>query len=632
MMKDPARLVIPVWGEVYASKVTSITLPAVLAPGNLPALCQTFAVELVIVTESRLFESIRSSPSFQAAAKICAARLVALDDLLTDSPRDYGMVLTYALFRGFADLGARVTETHLLFLNADFIISDGSLRHLGGLMREGKRVIHAPSFRVVREDVWPQLQARVDNRSCTLSVPPRDLVRLALANKHPTVKARTVNQRLGHQSWMDQFYWYVDEDTLIGYQAPVALVAIKPERAVSEPIAFWDFGFVPEAAPTAQPHFIGDSDDFFMIEPQSRTAGQDVIRLGWVSANEVARGLSMWLTKEQRDCCKQLLTIHARDLPPDIDAVIAESRAYMAEVFRRMSPEPVPHIGHPQLGAWFEETKQRRRGYAPPARSLEREASARAIAAGKTPGRQRPLAAVLAALQTAYRRMFGAPPHIGKYHPLWMDVAPMTGKTAAWQASGATNILSIDSGDWLRQSLSDGGETSAALQAAGDRAPVEGARYDVCICQIEPRELWDLDRVYAGIRPLVKDGGHIVFKAVRTHLFEGTKLFLDRCNFPDIDVSEIHFYGTAATALLRALYLPALRPISTRPIARSLIVCALFCLAPLARLANVRAERRDSTIFSPLWTSLIVQFTVKRARQREAGRQPTRASVGLPML
>src|SRR6516165_9313552 len=100
-----------------------------------------------------------------------------------------------------------MTETYLLVLNADFIISDGSLRHLGELMREGKRLIHAPSFRVVLEDVWPELLARVDTSSWTLNVGSREMAKLALAHRHPTVKARTVNQRLNHQKWMDQFYW-----------------------------------------------------------------------------------------------------------------------------------------------------------------------------------------------------------------------------------------------------------------------------------------------------------------------------------------------------------------------------------------------------------------------------------------
>ena len=222
--------------------------------------------------------------SFQAIGKVCATRLVPLDDLLTDFHGDYGTILTYALFRGFGDLGERMTETYLLFLNADFIISDGSLRHLAQLMHQGERLIHAPSFRVVFEDVWPQLQTRVDTNSWTLSVPSREMAKLALAHKHPTVKARTVNQRLCHQKWMDQFYWYVDEDTLIGYQSPVALVAIKPERVVGEPKVFWDYGFIPEAAPTQTPHFITDSDDFFMIEPQNRDHQALLIRVGWLSS------------------------------------------------------------------------------------------------------------------------------------------------------------------------------------------------------------------------------------------------------------------------------------------------------------------------------------------------------------
>ena len=170
---------------------------------------------------------------------------------MTELPGDYGVVLTYALFRGFTDLGPRMTETYLLFLNADFIISDGSLRHLGKLMLEGKRVIHAPSFRVVLEDAWPKLQAAVNPSTGALDMGARDMVKLALAHKHVTVKARTVNQRLCHQTWMDQFYWYVDDATLIGYQWPVALVAIKPERVVMEPVLVWDYGFIPEAAPTA---------------------------------------------------------------------------------------------------------------------------------------------------------------------------------------------------------------------------------------------------------------------------------------------------------------------------------------------------------------------------------------------
>src|SRR4051794_40298106 len=108
-----------------------MTLPAVLAPGNLPALCETCAVEVVLVTETKLFKYIRAAKSFKLLSSLCPVKLIAIDDLVTDLPGDYGVVLTYALFRGFADLANQITETYLIFLNADFIISDGSLRHVG---------------------------------------------------------------------------------------------------------------------------------------------------------------------------------------------------------------------------------------------------------------------------------------------------------------------------------------------------------------------------------------------------------------------------------------------------------------------------------------------------------------------
>ena len=360
-MKQAARLIIPVWGEVYANKLVSVTLPALLAPGNLPALCSIFDVELVVVTESRLFGPIRDTASFQIASALCRTQLFSLDDLMTDVPGDYGVVLTYALYRGFTDLGPRMTDTFLLFLNADFIIADGSLRHLGKLMLEGKTVIHSPSFRVILEEVWPQLQARVDKVTSTLFLKSREMVKLALSHKHQTVKARTVNQRLCHQTWMDQYYWYVAEDTLIGYQWPVALVAIKPQRAITEPVLVWDYGFIPEASPSAERHFIDNSDDFFMLEPQSRETGDQMIKPGWISFDDIAKNLSMWTTKEQRECGRQLLKIHAGDLPPNLDRVVEESSAYMAQIYRRLSPTPLPHIGHSYLGPWFESAKERMR-------------------------------------------------------------------------------------------------------------------------------------------------------------------------------------------------------------------------------------------------------------------------------
>ena len=608
-MKDPARLIIPLWGEAYASKLVTMTLPALLAPGNLPALTGMFDVELVLVTESKLYDKIRQAGSFQLVSRVCRTKLVSLDDLMTELPGDYGVVLTYALFRGFADLGPRMTQTYLLFLNADFIVCDGSLRHLGNLMLEGKRVIHAPSFRVVLEDVWPKLQAAVNASTGALEMGAREMVALALAHKHVTVKARTINQRLCHQLWMDQFYWYVDEDTLIGYQWPVALVAIKPERVVTEPVLVWDYGFIPEAAPTAPRHFIGDSDNFFMLEPQKRSTGEDMVRLGWISIADIARNLSKWTTREQRQCGKQLLVIHAGPLPADLDAVIEESRDYMAQVYDRLDPTPIPHVGHSWLGPWFAEAKQRMRGW--PAGASGAGAPPRPDARPE-PWQRKIRRLATAGLQEGYAVLFGRLPEVRRHHPLWIDTQAVTAKLEQWEAAGKSRLLWLSSGNSLfHRKLKDRHDPLSLLM---ETAPPDTDRqYDACLCELRPEDLPSLRRLYDRIRPLIREGGEIVvyvFNKSDTQLRADDLAFCDGA-LPDRDRSTICFFGSATTAALRRLFLRASTSMQGRPLTRDILTAGvLMTLAPLVRFANSVANRRDTSIFTGTWTSLMMVFTI----------------------
>src|SRR5262245_11758115 len=495
-MRPPARLIIPLWGSVYAEKLVSMTLPALLAPGNLPSLATMFDVEVVLVTESKLVDYIRQARSFQRLSAICPVKFASLDDLLPCEPGEYGVVLTAALFRGFVDLGAKVTETFLLFLNADFIIADGSYRRLAELMREGKRVIHAPSFRVVLEEVWPQLAARVDAESGVLAVKPREMAKLALTHKHLTVKARTVNQRLYHQYCMDQFYWYVDEETLVGYQWPVALVAIKPERMVTQPTLVWDFGYLPEAAPTLEPCFLVDSDDFFMIEPQKRVTVEELVRPGGTSLDAIAKFLSDWTTREQRRCGRQLLTIHAGDLPVDLDDVISESRRYMNEIARRLSPAPQSHIGHAKLGRWFTETAGRLK---------ERSAGGGSLAVSPPNEKEgRGLSRILRSIHTA---LFGPLPLLRPAHPLWPDTFDVATQVASWQRSGQ-RILWLCSRDSMFSSiLKDRTDPTSLLMTKPRDQAASGDFFDACLCELSPSALMMLPALHLRIRTLVRNGG-----------------------------------------------------------------------------------------------------------------------------
>lgn len=209
----------------------------------------------------------------------------------------------------------------------------------------------------------------------------------------------------------------------------------------------------------------------------------------------------------------------------------------------------------------------------------------------------------LRVLQAAYCKVFGSPPQVSKFHPLWSDITPMKRRIAEWEERGENNILRMKADDWGR--TREGSAETSSFQIAS---------YDACICELAFHELFDLRRLYIELRPLIKNGGHIIFKTVKqTNGFARTEFFLDSCDFPDSDFSEIHFYGTLATSFLRALYVRALRPASTRILVRGLAVCALVVLSPFVRLVNARSARRNSTIFRPTWTCLTVEFTVRRA-------------------
>jgi len=634
-MRPPARLIIPLWGSVYAEKLTSMTLPALLAPGNLPALAAMFDVELVLVTESKLIDYIRRARSFQRLTTICEVKFASLDDLMPCEPGEYGVVLTAALFRGFVDLGAKVTETFLLFLNADFVIADGSYRRLAELMREGKRVIHAPSFRVVLEEVWPQLAARVDPESGMLAVKPREMAKLALTHKHLTVKARTVNQQLYHQWCMDQIYWYVDEDTMVGYQWPVALVAIKPERVITEPVLVWDFGYLPEAAPTLEPYFLADSDDFFMIEPQKRVTGEELVRPGGISLDAIAKFLSDWTTREQRRCGRQLLTIHADDLPVDIDDVIAESRHYMNEIARRLSPEPQPHIGHARLGRWFTETTRRLE---------ERSAGGGSLAASTSPPIEKEAREPSHILRSIHTALFGPLPFLRPAHPLWLDTFDVTAQLASWCREGQ-RILWLGSRDSLFSSiLKDRSDPTSLLMTKPKNQAAGGDFFDACLCELSPSELTTLPALHRRIRTLVRNRGKVLVHINNPYL---TPLGMGQfaayeAVFPDVDKSAIRFHGTWLTAQIRKVYLRAATSFPADSLARGILAgFALVALAPMAWLANRVAARRDTSAFTPNWTSAVLELEVVRkdvsasrcARRGTSKRMPparTRSSRLLP--
>jgi hypothetical protein len=341
--RERARVVTMAWGDRYIDDLVEITIPALLAPGNLPAFAEQFDCEFVIVTETRLFDRLARSPAIAALLNFADLRLVPIDDLL--SPW-YGITLTYALVRGFADLGAAMTETHLIFLNADFIVADGSYRKLAEIIKRGERLVVSPSYCMNLEHTIDALRRRRDPASWALSLPRRELANIIIANRHNTIRAKTVNQQMFRIHRYDQFYWYVDENTLLARQMPIAVVYMRPERVLTEMPTFWDYGVISEYCPTIKPWVFADSDDFLMGELRSEGTFREFLHLGWPTVSEIAVDLSSFTTQDHRDYGRHTLVLHSDELPSDIDEAKGELAKFVDSVYARLKPA-VGYRDHP---------------------------------------------------------------------------------------------------------------------------------------------------------------------------------------------------------------------------------------------------------------------------------------------
>lgn len=342
----PTRVIGYAWGDAYVDELLNIALPAVLAPGNLPAVAAQVPCELVLVSEERLFAKIGGHPAVREVQKLCPVRLVGLDDLITRSDK-YGMALTYALHRAFADLGPAMTDAWLMFFNADFILADGSLRNLLDHLMRGERIVASPSYCTVKEELVPQLKRRLARDPTRLAIAPREMAELILQHRHVTIRGKTINQRRFHLLQADQFYWQVDDQTLVGQQMPVAIVGMRPQRYLVEPTAFWDHGLMLELCPDAEVKLLGDSDEFLMLELRSGEVAQEQIVFGMPDPRDLAERMITWVTPYQSSFAHRPLVLHAGEIPPAVQAAQKELDAFVTNVLS-YAPSFPSHIGHPQ--------------------------------------------------------------------------------------------------------------------------------------------------------------------------------------------------------------------------------------------------------------------------------------------
>lgn len=342
-MRPRVKFLTVVWGEAYIARFADLALPSFIAPGNLPALAEATDLEVVIMTRRGDISFFDQHPIFNTLQAICPVRFVEIDDLITTGV--YGVTLTLAYARPIIACGREMLNTHFVFMNADFVLADGSLRSLCAQILAGYSIVLGPSFRATAEDVEPLLGAHKNEATGVLSIAPRELAGLSMPHPHATTVAKIRDQHSFHSTHPNQFFWQVDPHTLLGRYYLIFMLCLKPERPIDSINSFCDYAFIPEMCPSGNEAVMDDSDDFFMLELQERAQESAMLRMGRQSEGKTVKSLQQWATPEHRRAAGYDIVFHTRDIPPDIGHHKNEAKAFIERLNSKLGAPP-EHEGH----------------------------------------------------------------------------------------------------------------------------------------------------------------------------------------------------------------------------------------------------------------------------------------------
>lgn len=510
------KVLIPVWGERYVRQFLDYGLPTLLAPENLPALAKALPTELLLLTSASDEIVIRKHAACKRLAAICKTTIKLIDYLITDG--NYSTTITLAFAESiFAD-GQAMLDTCYFFLVSDYIMSDGSLANVLKRMQRGASAVVVGNFQVEREDALPWLQKKRHGHELSLSLSPREMMRWALANLHPTTLANTVNMTFSHNSHANRLFWRVDNDTVQGRFYLMHMICVRPETTKFVIGSSCDYSFIPEMCPSGNVEAVTDSDEYLVVEMQPRDHEIAFLRLGPMNPRRVAKGLNEWTTAVHRMNAHYPIIFHAEALPPNLTHSIEEAEKFLGEIARYLTPRPQPYRGHPYWdGAIM---------------------AFRATVGSKISEREwlfgldlRPTSkGFVARLINRIRyTVMGMPPGVRPWHPLFPDFQIVLDAISPYLRDRSTCalVLSTEVSAFARVLVDNGNFVRSLRWKQFLASPPtwhqkSHSGFDLCLIEIFDTDLKQLDELVQRSVPFMKVGGQIIVSVSVAGALNGT--------------------------------------------------------------------------------------------------------------
>ncbi|MBL8833543.1 MAG: hypothetical protein JNL71_14220 [Rhodospirillales bacterium] len=260
------------WGEEFAGIFAKLTLPTLLAPGNLPSLVEGRRASLLMIGDAAFRARLEADP---ATARLDALVRRVHVEIPAAARANLPAIDVYGPVQILAFEAAKALGCDLALLHADLVYADGALAFLRRTGESGALAFCTQAFSAKLEPVAAALAGQQ-------AVAPRRLMSLAFDEMHPRSAAMVV--RADRPSIPSHATLFLFADP-----AGVRLRALQPSpmwvsRAVwpaSLPLAFdtQDNGLihrlVPDPADLDRIVFGADSDDFAIVEVTSERQGAE---------------------------------------------------------------------------------------------------------------------------------------------------------------------------------------------------------------------------------------------------------------------------------------------------------------------------------------------------------------------
>src|SRR6516165_2486968 len=509
----------PVWGYEFTQQFLNVSLPTLLAPGNLPALAETLPTEFIFLTGRRDEPMIRDSAGYRRLSEICSVSFRLIDDIITHG--NHSTTVTLAFAGAVRRTGEAMLDTCFFFLVSDYIVADGSFASVIKLMLGGASAVQSGNFQIIAEEALPWLERERAPGQDALVLPPRRLMQQTLRYVHPSTIANTVNLPVSHNSHANRLFWRVDGNTLIGRFYLLHMLCIRPEITDFVIGASCDYSFIPEMCPSGNVAIMADSDEYLVVEAQPRHHEADFLRLGPALPKQIASSLSEWTTAQHRDNVRHTLIFHGADLPSSLSSAIEEADAFISEIGRSLKPKPMPHRGHPYwrgaIAAHHGEIGRR-----PNENDWQLMLGRRATWSTRMIGRGRNL-------------LLGRPPHVRRWHPRWTDFERPRSALEQILDDPEKQLLIVSSRptpmtNWLAD-LSDHVwriPMSRLSRMSLDRRDGFPESFDACYLEISDSEVDRAHLFVDQIIPLLKSDAEILLASFNEHWFSGAEGFAEK--------------------------------------------------------------------------------------------------------